>query len=101
MPHAYYMILVALSEAPGRSMRMSELASKAQSSQSRLSHAVARLEGRGWVRRERCPEDRRGNIAGLTDDGFAALESAAPGHREVARPALFAPLSPDPFRSRQ
>ncbi|HLU72050.1 MAG TPA: MarR family transcriptional regulator [Nonomuraea sp.] len=99
MPHAYYMILVALSEAPGRSMRMSELASKAQSSQSRLSHAVARLEERGWVRRERCPEDRRGNIAVLTDDGFAALESAAPGHVEEVRRALFDPLTPEQLRS--
>ncbi|MGW0807226.1 MarR family winged helix-turn-helix transcriptional regulator [Nonomuraea sp. NPDC002799] len=89
MPHAYYMILVALSESGGRSMRMSELAAKAQSSQSRLSHAVARLEERGWVRRERCPGDRRGNLAVLTDDGFAALAAAAPGHVEEVRRCLF------------
>ncbi|WP_344831693.1 helix-turn-helix domain-containing protein [Nonomuraea dietziae] len=54
MPHTYYMILVALSEAPGRSMRMHELARRAQSSQSRLSHAIARLEERGWVCRNPC-----------------------------------------------
>jgi len=98
MPHAYYMILVALSEAPRRSMRMSELAARAQSSQSRLSHAVARLEERGWVRRERCPEDRRGSIAVLTDAGFAALESAAPGHVEEVRRVLFDVLSPEQQR---
>ncbi|MGI5268356.1 MarR family winged helix-turn-helix transcriptional regulator [Nonomuraea sp. CA-218870] len=98
MPHAYYMILVALSEAPERALRMSELAAKAQSSQSRLSHAVARLEERGWVRRDRCPEDRRGNVAVLTDAGFAALEEAAPGHVEEVRRVLFDVLTPEQVR---
>ncbi|MER6949462.1 MarR family transcriptional regulator [Nonomuraea sp. NPDC000554] len=99
MPHTYYMILVALSEAPERSMRMSELASRAQSSQSRLSHAVARLEERGWVRRARCSDDRRGNIAVLTEDGFAALAAAAPGHVEEVRRSLFDVLTPEQVRS--
>ncbi|MER7500562.1 MarR family winged helix-turn-helix transcriptional regulator [Nonomuraea pusilla] len=98
MPHTYYMILVALSEAPARSMRMSELAARAQSSQSRLSHAVARLEERGWVRRERCPSDRRGNVAVLTDEGFAALAAAAPGHVEEVRRSLFDVLTPEQVR---
>src|SRR5919205_2941064 len=57
--HAYYEILVQLSEAPGRSLRMSQLADRSLSSRSRLSHAVARLEERGWVRREACLEDAR------------------------------------------
>ena len=52
MPHAYYEILVRLSEQPDRSLRMSELAERSQSSRSRVSHAVARLEEAGWVRRE-------------------------------------------------
>lgn len=99
MPHTYYMILVALSEAPERSMRMSELAQRAQCSQSRLSHAVARLEERGWVRRARCADDRRGNIAVLTDDGFAALDSAAPGHVEEVRRSLFDALTPEQIRA--
>ncbi|MER6574100.1 MarR family transcriptional regulator [Nonomuraea sp. NPDC001023] len=98
MPHTYYMILVALSEAPGRSMRMSELAARAQSSQSRLSHAVARLEERGWVRRERCPADGRGNLAVLTDEGFATLTAAAPGHVEEVRRSLFDVLTPEQVR---
>ncbi|MEU1391440.1 MULTISPECIES: MarR family transcriptional regulator [unclassified Nonomuraea] len=98
MPHTYYMILVALSEAPGRSMRMSELAARAQSSQSRLSHAVARLEERGWVRRERCPADGRGNVAVLTDEGFATLAAAAPGHVEEVRRSLFDVLTPEQVR---
>ena len=49
MPHAYFEVLVRLSEAPDRSLRMSELADLTLSSRSRLSHAVARLEERGWV----------------------------------------------------
>ncbi|WP_433134246.1 MarR family winged helix-turn-helix transcriptional regulator [Micromonospora sp. CA-240977] len=94
MPHAYYEILVRLSESPGRRLRMSDLAEAAGSSRSRLSHAVARLEAAGWVRREDCPTDRRGQIALLTDEGFATLAAAAPGHVEGVRRHLFDALSP-------
>jgi DNA-binding MarR family transcriptional regulator len=92
--HAYYEILVALSEAPDRMMRMSELADRCLSSRSRLSHAVSRLEERGWVRRQVCAEDGRGLLAVLTDEGFAALEGAAPVHVESVRTHLFDQLSP-------
>jgi DNA-binding MarR family transcriptional regulator len=85
MPHTYYEILVALSEAEGRAMRMSELADRTLSSRSRLSHAVARLEERGWVLREDCPTDRRGQVARLTDTGFETLAAAAPGHVAAVR----------------
>jgi DNA-binding MarR family transcriptional regulator len=91
--HAYYEILVALSEAPGRAMRMSELADRCLSSRSRLSHAVSRLEERGWVRREVCESDGRGQLAILTDAGFAALEAAAPVHVTGVRTHLFDQLS--------
>ncbi|WP_433533442.1 MarR family winged helix-turn-helix transcriptional regulator [Micromonospora sp. CA-263727] len=94
MPHAYYELLVRLSEAPQRRLRMSELADATGSSRSRLSHAVARLEAAGWVRREDCPTDRRGQLALLTDDGFATLAAAAPGHVEGVRRHLFDALSP-------
>src|SRR5258708_21489009 len=63
MPHGYYEILVRLSEAEGRSMRMSELADRTRSSRSRLSHAVSRLEERGWIRRAECASDPRGPVA--------------------------------------
>jgi DNA-binding MarR family transcriptional regulator len=92
--HAYYEILVALSEAPERMMRMSELADRCRSSRSRLSHAVSRLEERGWVRRQVCESDGRGQLAVLTDEGFAALETAAPVHVEGVRSHLFDQLSP-------
>ena len=92
--HAYYEILVQLSETEGRALRMSELADRCLSSRSRLSHAVSRLEERGWVRRHVCPEDGRGQLAVLTDEGFAALEAAAPVHVESVRTHLFDQLSP-------
>ncbi len=94
MPHAYYEILVRLSEAPERRLRMSDLAEATDSSRSRLSHAIARLEAAGWVRREECPTDRRGQLALLTDEGFATLAAAAPGHVEGVRRHLFDALSP-------
>jgi DNA-binding MarR family transcriptional regulator len=98
MPHAYYEILVRLSETPGRSLRMSQLAEASASSKSRISHAVARLEERGWVRRADCPSDRRGQFAELTKAGYAALEQAAPGHVEQVRRSLFDALTPDQVR---
>ena len=93
LPHAYYEILVRLSEAPDRTMRMSHLASTSLSSRSRISHAVARLEESGWVRRRPCADDRRGALAELTDEGLAALRSAAPAHVEAVRRGLFDALS--------
>src|ERR1700712_5664612 len=93
IPHAYYEILVRLSESDGRTLRMSQLADSTLSSRSRLSHAVSRLEEAGWVERRSCPTDRRGQLAVLTDTGFDALASAAPGHVEGVRQHLFDPLS--------
>lgn len=95
LPHGYYEILVHLSEADGRRLRMSELAERSLSSRSRLSHAVARLEELGWVRRVTCDTDRRGQTAVLTDEGFTALEQAAPFHVESVRQHLFDLLTPE------
>lgn len=95
LPHAYYEILVRLSEAPDRTLRMNELAEASQYSRSRLSHAAARLEAAGWIQRLECPTDRRGQLATLTDRGFAVLEAAAPGHVEMVRTLLFDPLTPE------
>ena len=95
IPHTYYEILVRLSEAPGRTLRMSALAERSLSSRSRLSHAVARLEEAGWVRRDRCPTDKRGWLAVLTDEGFAALAAAAPGHVRGVRTHLLDQLTAD------
>jgi DNA-binding MarR family transcriptional regulator len=98
LPHGYYEILVHLSEAPDRALRMTQLARASTYSKSRLSHAVARLEERGWVQRLDCATDRRGQIAQLTGEGFAALAAAAPGHVEQVRRSLMDVLTPEQVR---
>ena len=98
IPHTYYEILVALSEASDRTLRMNQLADMCQSSRSRLSHAISRLEEAGWVRREACPTDKRGALAVMTDKGFAAIEAAAPIHVEGVRRHVFDVLSPEQIR---
>jgi len=95
LPHAYYLILAMLSDVPGRTLRMSDLAVMTQSSQSRLSHAVSRLERNGWIRRIPCPDDRRSTLARLTDAGFDVLAAAAPGHVGTVRRHLFDRLTPE------
>lgn len=95
MPLAYFEILAVLSEMPGRSLRMSELADMCRSSRSRLSHAVSRLEEAGWVTRRACESDKRGQFAELTDAGFRVLEKAAPGHVNTVREHLFDVLTPE------
>ncbi|GAA2383643.1 MarR family transcriptional regulator [Streptomyces glaucosporus] len=95
MPLAYYQILAMLSEAPERTLTMSRLARTTRSSASRLSHAVTKLEGRGWVKRTQHPADHRTTLATLTDEGFAALEEAAHGHVEQVRRVLFDHLTPE------
>jgi DNA-binding MarR family transcriptional regulator/DNA-binding XRE family transcriptional regulator len=94
LTHFGYWVLSALSEAPGRAMRMSELAAGAYGSRSRLSHLVAGMERRGWIRRERAANDGRGSIARLTDAGYAKVAATAPGHVMAVRSAIFDALSP-------
>lgn len=97
--HASYIVLAMLSEAPDRSLRMSDLAVRANSSPSRLSHAVARLEARGWVRREPAPKDGRGTVAVLTDAGWQMLADTAPGHVTAVREHLFDQLTQEQVRA--
>jgi DNA-binding MarR family transcriptional regulator len=97
--HAAYIVLAMLSESPTRSRRMSDLARRANQSQSRLSHTVARLEERGWVRRERSAEDGRGNLAVLTDEGWDVVRSVAPGHVDAVREAMFGALTEEQARA--
>ena len=94
-----YMVLSSLSEAPGRTLRMSELAALASGSLSRLSHVVSRLESRGWVRREACPGDGRFINAVLTDEGWAKVVATAPGHVAAVRRLLVDVLSPEDLRT--
>ena len=75
-----YEILVRLSEKPGRRMRMAHLADALCHSRSRITHTVARMERRGLLERAESPEDGRGVLAAMTDQGMALLEKAAHVH---------------------
>jgi DNA-binding MarR family transcriptional regulator len=77
---ADYMVLVHLSEAEGRRIRMNDLAARLNWSKSRLSHQLARMQARGLVEREECPSDARGAFAVLGECGLAEIERAAPKH---------------------
>ncbi|MEV4706434.1 MarR family transcriptional regulator [Actinoplanes sp. NPDC049316] len=88
-----YQTMAALSEAPGRSMRMSRLAMFAEGSLPRMSQAVGRLEKRGWIRRTPDPTDGRFTLAILTDAGWEKVTATAPGHVEAARTLVFDPLT--------
>jgi DNA-binding MarR family transcriptional regulator len=91
--HFEYQVLALLSEAPGRTLRMSELATQAEGSLPRLSQVVARLEQRGWVRRTPDPADGRYTLATLTDQGRAKVTQAAPRHVQEVRRLVFDPLT--------
>ena len=93
MPHAYYGILVALSEAPERTLRMSDLARHLRYSQSRMTHAISSMERSGWAIRRNCPTDRRSQLVGITPAGTEVLRETAPGHVAEVRSALFDKLS--------
>jgi DNA-binding MarR family transcriptional regulator len=83
--HFEYQVLAGLSQAPNRTLRMSALAMFANGSLSRLSHVVNRLENKGWIYRQPCPQDGRYTNAILTDDGYDKVVVTAPGHVEEVR----------------
>jgi DNA-binding MarR family transcriptional regulator len=91
--HFEYQVLALLSEAPGRTLRMSALATQAEGSLPRLSQVVARLEQRGWVRRTPDPADGRYTLAILTDQGRAKVAQAALGHVQEVRRLVLDPLT--------
>jgi DNA-binding MarR family transcriptional regulator len=93
MTHFDYLVLAGLSEAPERTMRMSDLAGSANASLSRLSHVVSRLEQRGWIRRTPDPADGRYTLATLTADGWDKIVETAPGHVAAVRRYVFDPMT--------
>ena len=90
-------ILAWVSESPNHQLRMSELADRVVQSRSRLTHTASRLEKRGWVVREPCPDDRRGVLLRLTDEGWAQITAVAPVHLDSVRRHLVDLLSPAQF----
>ena len=98
LTHFEYTVLAMLSDSPGRSLRMSNLAGAANGSLSRLSHVVKRLERRGFVQRRPSEDDGRITVATLTDTGFEELATAAPGHVATVRKFVIDVLSPEQLR---
>ncbi|MGW1339705.1 MarR family winged helix-turn-helix transcriptional regulator [Kribbella sp. NPDC002412] len=95
LSHFEYLVLAGLSESPGRSRRMSDLAGFANGSLSRLSHVVKRLEQRGFVERRPAEDDGRITVATITDAGYDVLVAAAPGHVATVRELVIDALTPD------
>lgn len=90
-----YMVMAGLSESPDRAALMSELATFVAGSISRLSHALTRMEDRGWVRRRPYPEDGRHTQVLLTGAGMDVVVAAAPGHVRTVRRLVVDPLGPE------
>ena len=88
-----YEMLVHLSEAPDRTLRMSDLAEKAMMSRSRLSHRIKVMEKAGWVKRQACTQDKRGSFAVMTPKGWSAIKAAAPDHIASVRARFVQHLS--------
>ena len=95
LTHDDYGVLVALSESEGGRLRMAELADLSVESRSRLSHHIGRLETRGLVARETCPDDRRGTWAVLTPEGRSTIEAVAPHHVAGVREYFLDKVSPE------
>ncbi|GAA2802625.1 MarR family winged helix-turn-helix transcriptional regulator [Crossiella cryophila] len=95
LSHAQYDVLSTLSAAPGRRMRMTELAGRTVVSKSGLTYQVSRLEKAGLVRRESCATDERGVVAVLTDTGQRLLDKIAPGHVDTVRDYLIDLMTPE------
>lgn len=89
-----YLVLAALSEAADGTLQMSDLAYRANSSLSRLSHLISRLEKRGWVTKRPCENDRRASAVVLTAAGEKKIRVAAPGHARLVQELVVEPLSP-------
>ncbi len=90
-----YEVLVHLSEADDRRLRMTELGDRLLHSPSKVSQRVDRLARRGWVLREKCEDDGRGTYAVLTDHGLEVLAAAAPRHVADVRRLLLDHVRPE------
>lgn len=92
---ADYEVLVIVSESPGHTRRMAEIAEEVGVSRSRLSHTVARLEKRGILKRTSTRGDGRGVNCSMTDEGWELMQKIAPIHVEGVREHLIDLMSPE------
>lgn len=90
-----FAVLVTLTDTDDGRLRAGELAEALQWEKSRLSHHLGRMQRRGLVERQECPDDARGAFVAVTDDGRRAIERAAPPHVETVRDLVFDVLAPD------
>ncbi|WP_394771275.1 MarR family winged helix-turn-helix transcriptional regulator [Lacisediminihabitans sp.] len=95
LSHFEYFVLAMLSEAPGRTLRMTQLAAETNATLPRLSHVVSRLETRGYLNRVPCPEDRRATNAVLSEAGWEKVVATAPGHVRTVRENVIDVLDDD------
>lgn len=95
LSHPQYEILVRLAAAPDGELRMSDLAGALYTSKSGLTYQIGQLEKAGLVRRKPDPDDVRGVIAVITDDGRSRQAAAAAGHVAVVREHLIDVLGPE------
>jgi DNA-binding MarR family transcriptional regulator len=86
-------VLARLTDEPTGQLRIRQLAYLLDWERSRLSHHVKRMQRRGLVEREECPEDNRGAFVVLTSAGREAIEQAAPGHVRTVRRLVFDALT--------
>jgi DNA-binding MarR family transcriptional regulator len=98
LTHFDYLVLAMLSEAPERTLRMTELGRRTNATLPRLSHVVRRLEDRGLVLRTPCLEDGRATNAHLTEKGWQKIVAAAPGHVGHVRELVIDPLRREQLR---
>src|SRR5690554_387858 len=90
-----YEVLLTLSEAEANRLRSSELAAGMAWERSRLSHHLGRMEKRGLIRREECPEDSRGADVVLSEAGAQAFRSGSVPHLQAIRELFLDALSPE------
>lgn len=90
-----YRILLALSEAEGSTLRSSELAAHLEWERSRVSGQLGRMEKRGLVRREPCPEDARGQNVVLDDAGARAFRASTLPHLRAIKDVFVDALTPE------
>ncbi|MDJ0347861.1 MarR family transcriptional regulator [Cryobacterium sp. PH29-G1] len=93
LSHFEYYVLAMISENEARSLPLSELASRTNSSLSRLSHVLTRLETQGFLTRCASKTDARASMASLTETGRQKVVASAPGHVNEVRAVVFDPLT--------
>jgi DNA-binding MarR family transcriptional regulator len=96
---ADYQVLLALTEAAGRRLRSSELATAIDWERSRLSHHLGRMERRGLIRREDCATDSRGAEVSLTDDGAGIFRRSTPPHMRAIKKHFADALTSEQFEA--